>query len=207
MTTTGIADWGPLVIATDVDQAVIDVLKEWVPTYLLKTAAERGLPAGDDDRQMTGPRTYTNVLTDDEFMDHQIPMVLVTTSETQKVKGGPNSQYEATWQTRVSAVVRGRNAAESKLFAALYEGAIRRAMTQRCRGVGPVNESKWIATKTAPVSDPSGKGRYLAAGMGTYNVSTDFAAQGFGGPDTPNADVYLPLATVTDVTTEVEAKD
>lgn len=206
MTTQGIANWGPLVIATDVDDAVIEALKQWVPTYLLQTARERNLPA-EAGRQMAAPRTYTNVLEEDEFLDHQIPMVLVTTADTAKVKGGPNSSYEAMWNVKVSAVVRGRSAQESRLFAALYEGAIRRAITQKCRGVGPINESKWLAVKLAAVRDASGKGRYLAAGIGTYNVSTDYAAQGFGGPDIPNADEYLPLATVTEVTTGVEVKD
>lgn len=200
--TIPIADWGPLVIVTDVDEAIKATLEKWLPTYLVQGAKERSL-----DYKLPDPKTYSNVLEEDEFMDHQLPAILITTANTASVKGGANSKYEALWRVKVSCVVRGRKATESRFNAAIFEGAVRRTVLQKSRSsASPVNDVDWVSTQVAPVSDATGKGRYLAAGIATYNVATDYAAQGFGGPDIPNADAYLDLATVTDVTTDIEPK-
>ena len=195
--TSAIAEWGPLVIATDVDEAILAVFNEWLETYLSELGAERTLGYA-----LPAPKSISNVLTDAEFLDHQIPAVLVTTADTTKTVGGPNSVYQATWNVTVSCVVRGRTPAETRKLAALYEGAIRRCFLNKCRKVGgPLSDPTWKGTRVAPVKDATRQGRYLAAGIGTYNVSTDAAAQGFGGPDVPNAEKYVPLAQVTTVPT------
>lgn len=195
-----VADWGPLVIATDIDMALLTKLEDWLDTYLVQGAKERSLGY-----ELAKPNSFSNVLETDEFLDHQLPAILVTTADTAKVKGGPNHKYEAVWRVTVSAVCRGRKAQESRFNAAVTEGAVRRTLLQKARtNDGPLNDIKWTGVKVAPVAEATGKGRYLAAGIGTYNVSTDYAAQGFGGPDIPNEHAYLDLATVTDVTTTVE---
>lgn len=195
MTTTGISDWGPLVVSTDVDEAILATFREWLPTYLKYLSTERNLGY-----QLAQPKAYTNYIDLDELMDNQLPAIVVTTADTRKTVGGPNSTIQAVWNVNVSAIVRGRKPPETKVTAALFEGAIRRCFLQKCRGDnGPLNDPHWNGSHVAPVRDTSGQGRYLAAGMGTYNVSTDAAAQGFGGPDVPNADIYVPLPVVTEV--------
>lgn len=203
MPTYGIADWGPLVIATDVDEAVLAALQKWLPTYLIELGTERALGY-----ILPKPNSYANTLDLDELMDHQLPAVVVTTANTTKTVGGSNFIYQAVWTVTVSVIVRGRRPPESRKTAALFEGAIRRAFLHKCRQTaGPLNDPHWIGTRVAPVADSTGKGRYLAAGIGTYNVSTDAAAKGFGGPDVPNADGYVPPATVTDVSVSVESEE
>jgi hypothetical protein len=195
--TVGIADWGPLVISTDVDAAILSQLQLWLPTYLKELGTERNLGY-----VLPTPQSYANSIDVDEILDHQIPAVIVTTARTASVKGGSNFTYEAVWNTTVSVIVRGRRPPESKATAALMEGAVRRAFLQKCRKNGTaLNDPHWLGTQVAPVADSTGKGRYLAAGIGTYNVSTDAAAQSFGGPDVPNADSYSPLAVVSAVPT------
>lgn len=200
MTTFGIADWGPLVITDDVDQAVIQTMQTWLPTYLKQLGTERNLGYA-----LPAPNSYANSIDLDELMDHQLPAIIVTTAQTSKTLGGSNFIYQATWLVTVSAIVRGRRPPETKKTAALFEGAVRRCFLNKCRqNNGPLNDPHWEGSHVAPVADTSGKGRYLAAGIGTYNVSTDAAAQSFGGPDVPNADEYAPLATVTEVDISIQ---
>lgn len=208
MTTIGIADWGPLVTPVDVDEAILDELKIWLPTYITRMRVERDLPAS-----LPHPRFYGNTLETDELMDHPMPAVVVTTAKAIKTLGGPNYRYEATWEVAVTLIVRGRLPKETRKTASLMEGALRRCMLQKCRQnptsrAGILNSTDWIETELAPVKDNSeGAGRYLAAGLGKYNVVTDAAVQGFGGPDVPDADSYVPLATVTDVEIDVESEE
>lgn len=195
----GINDHGPLVIATDVDEAVIGVLKTWMPTYLRLLSTERNLtdPATSKNYVLPAPVSYSNYINPDEIMDHPTPGIVVTTAKVISTVGGANSIYQAVWLVRVSAIVRGRSPVESKKTAALFEGAIRRCMTEKAReNAGPLNGAHWVDCEVAPVAAGTREGRYLAAGMGTYHVSTDAAVRSFGGPDVPDADSYAPVATV-----------
>lgn len=202
MTTYGIADWGPLVIATDVDDAVLAALREWLPTYLKQISTERSLGY-----VLPTPKVYANTLNEDEYMDHQLPALVVTTASTKSTMGGSNHLYQANWNVTVSVIVRGTAPAKTRNLAALYEGAVRRCFLNKCRGNDtPLNDPHWVSTEVAPIGASSRKGRYLAAGIGKYNVATDAAAQSFGGPDVPNADQYAPLATVTEVDISVQAE-
>ena len=161
------------------------------------------------------PVYYANVLTDDEFPDHQLPAVLLTTSETAKVTGsGHMRPYYAEWDVKVSVVTRGRTAPETRINASLLEAVVRQCMTQQGARRGehpqwerPVTDVKWLSAKITSFDASTRKGRYLAAGTAAYNVSTDIAVQGFGGPGIPDADTYLALpGEVTEVTEEVKSK-
>lgn len=198
MAVYGINDPGPLVISTDVDAAVLSVMQQWMPTYLKLLGTERSLGYA-----LPNPNTYANSINLDEIMDHQLPAIIVTTAKTSKTVGGANTaQYQAFWNVTVSAIVRGRRPPESKATAALFEGAVRRCFLNKCRTLsGPLSDPSWHGSEVAPVADTSGKGRYLAAGIGAYNVATDAAVQAFGGPDVPNADSYVSPAQVTTVPT------
>ena len=204
MTVTGIADWGPLVTPVDIDNAVLDKLKFWLPTYVNRMQVERDLSAS-----LPKLKFFGNTLAEGELLDHPAPAVIVTTAKTTKTLGGPNYRYEATWDVTITLLVRGRIPKETRNTASLMEGALRRCVLQKCRtNNGPLNDIEWMGTEVAPVADnANGEGRYLAAGVGKYNVTTDAAVQSFGGPDVPDADTYVPLAVVTDVVIDVESEE
>jgi len=73
----------PLVIATDVDQALLDTLQMWMPTYLRLVAGDRQLGY-----ELPAPNTYANTLETDEWMDHQLPAVVVTTAKAEAAGRG-----------------------------------------------------------------------------------------------------------------------
>lgn len=202
--TFGIADWGPLVTCDDVDQAILATLKLWLPTYLRQMTTEKGLTI-----PLPVPKTYDSYIDLDQIMDHQIPAVVSTTAKAHKTIGGANGRpYEAEWSTQVSAIIRGPNMAATRRNASYMEGAIRRCLLQKARqSSGPLNNTHWLDTEVGPLKTGTREGRYLAAGIGKYNVATDAAAQSFGGPDVPDASSYAPLAVVTDVVIDVESED
>jgi hypothetical protein len=78
-------------------------------------------------------------------------------------------------------------------------------------------EIRWLSTNVAPVSDRSGAGRYLSAGIADYAVYADHAVGcdiptatlPTGSPYPPPTDPYAPLeplVPVSTVTTEVRPK-
>lgn len=172
-----------------------------MPTYLTKIEAERGL----QHKYLTRPHdgSYANTLDDDEFPDYALPAILVTTASTEgtPAKDG-DGVYSVPWNVVVSCVVRGRSPSETRQVAALFEGCVRRIMLRN--DPPPFDgEVRWGGSNTAAVADPSGAGRYLAAGIGTYLVHVDRVVQESSGPiasDSP----YDPPTPDTDPDTPYE---
>ena len=105
MSTTqiGIANWGPLVIGTDIDDAVLATLRTWMPTYLRDQELERDLSFNP-----ALPRTYANTFEGHEFLDRQLPAIVCTTAALAVTQGGSNIPVGGMWTSLVACVVRGK---------------------------------------------------------------------------------------------------
>jgi hypothetical protein len=201
---------GPLVTNVDVDEIVLQLLKDWMPYHARWLEAERGLDPGF----LADPATFSSVLDDDEFPDAALPSVLVTSAET---VGRPEMNldhvWNNAWRVRVSCVTRGQNGTHTRRLASYMEGMVRRIMLAPQDAFD--GEIRWLATNVAPVSDPTRAGRYLAAGISDYAVYADHVVGcdiGGGVPDGPYPPPtdptapLEPLVPISTVTTEVQAK-
>jgi hypothetical protein len=195
--TVGLADWGPLVIGSDIDDFVVATIKTWAPTYFTQTRKERGLV-----KSPALPRTYSNTFMGQEFFDHQLPAVICTTANLVVTKGGSNMIYEGAWPLRVATVVRAKRPPVTRFLASLYEGTMRRLVAQKVRG-GPVNDIHYEGFRYEEVPDSTGQGRYALAAISLFQVFTDQVLQPYAGPDQPDMDEYLDEATVVEVDIEV----
>lgn len=228
--TYAFADWGPSIGSVDVDWAIINQLKLWLPTYVGQQPADYNVQPADSAKGLQPPTvaqpiTYDNVLDMDELTDKQLPGIFVITAKTTKVTGGANWTYEAWWRTQVYSLIRGRNQRESKWLANYLEVEVRRAMLQKVAKTPPTDTSNdqdvelqtasssivsqvlWNGSEIQKVPNfgtQTGDGRYLSAGVGTFTVITDKAAQGWGGPNIPNSAPYGPDPTVSAVDTTIE---
>lgn len=197
------ADFGTLVTTVDVDDAVVATLKEWLDTYLGRVEQERNLDPGFLSRP--NGSAYANTLESDEFLDHTLPAVIVTTAATEGPPVITNDwSYVANWRLTVSCILRGRRPPETRRSASLFEGSIRRCLVQKGDLGGLAKRCRWISSTVAPLPDRTGKGRYLAAGITQMVVFGDVAVEFGVGPDVPDANPYDSLATVQTVTTDVE---
>lgn len=179
------AEFGPLVVETDVDVAVLATLKSWLPTYLAHARGERVLPI-----RLKRPASYANTLDDDEFVDHTLPAIVVTTAATSDVQQDGDGFYLANWHVIVTAIVRGRTPPETRAIAALFGGCVRDVLTDRPTLNGFAAATKFTAGNVAPVADPTEAGRYLCAGINQFTVSVDDILREAAGPAT--ADPYEP---------------
>lgn len=212
------ADFGPLVIETDVDAAVVASLRRWLPTYLARIRGERSdlprLPAPRDE-------SYANALEDETFPDARLPAILVTTA---RIEGAPQDDgsrtYSVAWAVTVSAIVSGRTPAETRAFGAIYAGCCRRALVHHPSLDGFASDLIWTGGPgVARLALPEGDDRYLAAGISQFIVYVDEVLGGEGplepdapspydasDPDSPDRP-YNPLATVADITLDVQAQE
>jgi hypothetical protein len=193
VSTIAIANWGPLAIGTDVDDAVLATLKTWMPTYLRHFHDERDLAF-----MPARPRTYANTFEGQEFLDHQLPAIVCTTASLQATRGGPNVPYQGAWQSLVAVVVRGKQPAATRYLAAMYGGTVWRAVLQKARG-GVLADVHLTSARYEQVPDATGQGRWLLAAVAQLAVFTDEIVQPWAGPETPDADTYLDEASVVEV--------
>jgi hypothetical protein len=218
---TPAADFGSVIVETDIDRLVLRQIKHWLPTYLTEAERQRNLPA----RLLARPKdqSYQNVLTDAEFPDAQLPGIVVTASEATGTKSfAGRHHYAANFDVAVSAVVRGRTPPETREVAAVFGGCIRWLLVQQQLDAayesapdGMVDhELRWEGGSIIPVPDQNDTdGRYLAAAINRFIVMVDAVITGDGpalidpypppdpdnDPDTP----YDPLSTVAAVVTTI----
>lgn len=201
---SALAEFGPLVVATDVDAAVISVVRKWINTYLSQAELERGL--GDQFLKRPRPASIINALTVVEFMDNAMPAIVVNTTNTTStpivMAGGDTTAF---WRATITSRVRGKSQPETKQLAALYEGSVRRLMVQRAQKEhGVITDCRWDTTQVAAAPDSTGAGRWLADGIATFTLGVDVAMNGVVGPTAPDLGPYDPLATVQEVDVDLE---
>ena len=195
--TIGIADWGPLVIATDIDDAAIELCRIWMPTYLRRFGQERGLGFN-----LALPRSYGDVFAGQEFLDRQLPAVVAVAARGTSMRGGQAHAYEGIWSLELATVVRGKRPAATRFLAAVYEGITRRLIVQQAGGT-PLNHVSPTGMRFEQVPDGTKEGRWLLAGVSVFEVRTDKIVAPTAGPDVPDADEYLDEATVVEVDIDV----
>jgi hypothetical protein len=210
-----VADWGTILVETDVDAAVIAQLQRWMPTYLTQTERSRNFPAG----ALARPRdeAYQNALIDETFPDALLPAVVVTTAQTEgepePMAVGIDIAYAADWRVVVSVVVRGRTPMETRATAALTGGCVRAILSQQ--QVELEGLTRWRGCSVVPFSDDN-QGRFLAASINRFTIHVDATLTGDGpiepapgdppwppiDPDNPDQ-VYDPPPLVSAVRTDI----
>lgn len=182
---TAIAEFGPMVVETDIDRAIVGTLRLWLPTYLGQMERERGLTTRTFARPEQG--SYANTLESDEFLDHQLPAVIVTTADmTDEPERTGDGLLSVVWRTSVSTIVRGSTPAETREIAALMGGSVRRALLHHGDLDGAAAGMRLTGGNIAPVPDSSGAGRYLAVAVSQFNVFVDDVLAQWGGPLHPD---------------------
>ena len=186
------ADFGTAIASVDVDDWVLSTIKTWLPTYLAHVESAKGL-----DYSIGVPTSYANVIQDDEWPDHSLPAILVATVKTDGTPQiRPDGGYTVGWLAAVSAVVRGQNAAMTRELASYTELAVRMALVQHQTLGGNARATRWVnGGQARPVSDPTGKGRFLGEGASSFEIWTDGTVFQDRGPTEPEPD-YGPLPLV-----------
>ena len=197
MESKAFATFGPMVASDDVDRAVIAHLRKWLPTYLKQIAFVK-------DAKLAAPRraSYATVLpTNNEWKNFCLPGVFVATARTEGTPDHDGSgDVVASWLVAISAMVRGRDAAEARRNASLYELGIRMAMEQHGDLGGFAIGTRWSSGgESRPLVDPLGDSRWLAEGASQYAVVVGPTHNWLAGPDVPDEDAYEAWPVVTQV--------
>ena len=173
----GIANWGPLVIGTDIDDAMLATLKQWMATYLRRCCVERSpgfMPplCAPLSSSVRGPRVIVPSLHRARLPD----------GEALQADGGAESSITVggAWQSLVACVVRGKQPAATRYLAAMYGGTVARVVLQKARG-GVLNDMRLSSARYEQVPDVTGQSRWLLAAVQQFTVFTDEIVQPWAG--------------------------
>lgn len=113
--------FGPLVLATDVEDALEVTLKKWMATYLGFTERHIGKPAN----WLPAPKSYTVTSDFDAFPEEAVPAVLLICPGIDKPLMDGKREYRAVFPVRVGIRVESRDRRASERLAKYYAGALR----------------------------------------------------------------------------------
>lgn len=112
--------FGPLVIATDVEDAVEATLKLWMQTYLERMVRHIGKPAG----WLSPPKSYTVSSDFDHFPEEAVPAVLIICPNIDKPLMDGKREYRATFPIKLGIFVEARDRRSSERLAKYYAAAL-----------------------------------------------------------------------------------
>lgn len=193
--------FGNILTNDEVEQAVLDTIKEWDSTYLAEIERQKGYSAGDLPR----PKSYVVASEFDGLPgDEQLPMVIVIAPGLQDPPAKDGRQrHRAEWQIAVVVLVSVRRNPTNtpRKIAGLYGAAVRSLLVQRRSLEGRASGTRWIDETYQDVSTEDS--RSLGACRVVFGVEFDDVVTGDSGPNSP-APQLDPLAPYPDPPTVEE---
>ena len=199
------ADIGPFITGGDVEQALIDTLKLWLPAYLMEGERKHGLTPGD----IPAPRGWAITGRDlQKFTSDQLPCIVVMAGGIivkPLARGYPGSTT-ATWSVDVACIFNAAWGRMSRKHSQLYVRAITLVLLQRpLEGLACVVDFNGELYDELDFSDT----RTYSAAVGAFTVEVEDMLWRDGGPppyveppDEP-AEPFDPWTEVTDTDVSV----
>jgi len=202
-----------IVSANQVEEAVRDTLKLWMPVYL----QEMELQLGRTRKKVPVPRSFMVAGELEQLRENQLPGILV---QSPGLTGVPwhdgEGMYTATWRIISTALVSALDQESTRAVAKLYGAAMRGILVQKpTLGEFAIN-TKWTSESYNDLPTPDGE-RNLTLVSIWCEVTVEDVVNKMGGPRTyPTPDPpdpatqpgsQWPLVEEVDIDVELEAID
>jgi hypothetical protein len=178
-----------------IDAALLDVLSEWMPTYLRAVAADRGIDP------LEAPRSLTVVSEFARFPESQLPAVVVVNGGTEPPIER-SGHYDAKWPIQVCVEAVAATELEARRNAILYLVAARGALLRK-RSLGAGMKGTDWGGESYTLRDV-GDRRSIIGTAASFTIERENVAQIGGGPKAPDAEPYSDWPEVETVEVSVE---
>jgi hypothetical protein len=175
-----------ILVASKVEEAVIDTLVKWLPTYVREVERQLGLDVGVVDT----PAYYTNRNSFDVQAGEPFPRVVVVSPG---LAGAPLAngagQYRATWRVGAGVAIAASTELRANLEAKVYGAAVRSILLHKQSLGGLANSVRWIDESYDDLPIPSQSKLYKAAGV-YFEVDCEDVVTKWAGPEKPDDEPY-----------------
>jgi len=174
--------FGPLVLATDVENAYVATLKLWMPTYL--GFVERHI--GDEFGTLPLPGSYTFSSDFNHFPEEQLPAILISSDKLAHPQPDGTKAYRATFPMKVGVAVSSQDRTSSERLAKIYAGVIRSIFTDKGSLEDFAVATDWLSEDYGVhVSEASA--RTFGAAQLEFQTEVRNVSRRFAGPQEPSS--------------------
>lgn len=174
--------YGPALVSLDFDQAVEDMIRKWIDSYLSEMEVRMGHPRRTVDR----PKSYNMAIEATTWPEDALPGILIVSAgltETPEQVGG--GLYSGWWDWAVVAIMTGRDYKATRLKTSIYQAAMSMMFTQQADEA--LGTTVW---SSAPAAYAPVDGRSRTKGVAAFEFRTHIEAVVNGGlgplePDAP----------------------
>lgn len=187
--------FGPLVLWTDVGNAVTLTLQTWYETYLEMVSRKIGQPSG----WLPSPSSYVVTNDTNHFPEDQPPTVVVSVPGTMdRPKRDGQRLYRTCWDVRVTVFATAIDRESTESLVGYYGGATRALIVQKASLGNFAEGVEWLGEYyDTKISDRDQ--RTLGSCENRFSVDVRDVVKVFGGPTVPITSVPADWPTATNV--------
>lgn len=177
-----------ILVASEIEEAAINVLAKWFPTYLREIESQLGLPVN----RVPTPRNYTNRNKFDSLRGEEMPkIVVISPGLLNPPEKQGNGQYRALWRLGVGVATTGETESEASMMSKIYGSAVRKILLDKQSlggGLG-ISEVIWIDEVYEDLPIPDQVQQYRAATI-FFAVDVNNVVTARRGPSEPDMAPY-----------------
>lgn len=178
--------FGQIFLGSQLEQAAIDMLKDWFETYTVELQQQINWTGND----IPPPRSWTTRNHFDRFPEDQLPAIIVVSPGLagKPVKDG-TQRYRTVWDLAIAVICSARDEPSTKSLARFYCGVVRAIMVQHRSLGGIASGLEWVDESYDEIMDEQDTARVLASGQVSFRIEVDGTVSGRGGPRVPLAPI------------------
>lgn len=177
--------FGKLLVASEIEEAAIDTLIKWFPTYIKEVERQLGLQVG----QIKPPVNYSNRNSFDSLSGEAMPKVVVISPGMIDEPQLFGKTYNAQWALGVGVAMSAQSEGLANAMVKMYGAAARGIMLHQFRKTRMSQAVRLISETYDDLPVESQFQHYRAAGV-YFSVDVNDVVTKNIGPDTPDEDPY-----------------
>ena len=183
--------FGTIYVASQLEEAVIELLQEWFPTYLRDLESELGLQQG----LLRPPLVYTTRNSFEGIPGDRMPIcVVISPGLNDEPFTREAGKYTARWNLGVGVGVAANDEPTANKLSKIYGACVRGIMMQHQSINGNAIRVDWLDENYDDLHEDQLQ-YYKSAGV-YFAVEVENVLDKRKGPATPDTDPYPPLPTV-----------
>lgn len=179
--------YGPLVLATDIEDGATLTLQTWLPQYLGRVARK----INQDSNWLQPPRSYKVSNDPNHWPEDQLPAVVLASPGTIGKPMRSGRLYRAMWQLQVVVFVSANDEPTTERLAKYYGAAIRSVLTAKADLGGIAAGCEWEGERYN-IRIRDGAQRTFGSCSNTFSVDVRDVVQALGGPSVVTAPPVVP---------------
>jgi hypothetical protein len=184
--TVTVAVFNSILVASQLEQAVIDLLVKWMPTYLREVERQVGIEVNSTPI----PEHYSNRNSFDVLPGEKFPKIVAISPGlgNPPISNG-TGQYRAVWRMGVGAAIAADSEPLANQWAKIYGAAIRAIMINYPSLGGLAEAVRWEDELYEDIPIPNQNQLFKSAGV-FFTIDCNNVVTRWSGPETPDEDPY-----------------